>query len=39
MNTTTFITPEYNVVCDKYGSYTMYLKNREKEFLKRVVKK
>ena len=31
VNTTTFITPEYNVMCDKYGSYTMYLKTREKE--------
>jgi N-methylhydantoinase A len=27
VNTTTFVTPEYNVLCDKYGSYTMYLKN------------
>jgi N-methylhydantoinase A len=31
INTTTFVTPEYNVLCDKYGSYTMYLKTREKE--------
>jgi len=31
VNTTTFVTPEYNVVCDKYGSYTMYLKTNEEE--------
>lgn len=29
VNTTTFVTPEYNVVCDRYGSYTVYLKERE----------
>jgi N-methylhydantoinase A len=39
VNTTTFVTPEYSVVCDKYGSYTMYLKSREKEFFKKAVKK
>ncbi len=37
VNTTTFVTPEYNVVCDRYGSYTMYLKRREAEFLGRIV--
>ncbi len=31
INTTTFVTPEYNVLCDRYGSYTMYLKAKEKE--------
>jgi N-methylhydantoinase A len=31
VNTTTFITPEYNVICDRYGSYTVYLKDREEE--------
>jgi N-methylhydantoinase A len=31
VNKTTFVTPEYNVLCDKYGSYTMYLKSKEKE--------
>jgi N-methylhydantoinase A len=31
VNTTTFITPEYNVICDRYGSYTMYLKSKEDE--------
>lgn len=31
VNTTTFITPEYSVLCDKHGSYTMYLKTKEEE--------
>jgi len=31
VNTTTFITPEYNVLCDKFGSYTMYIKEKESE--------
>jgi len=31
VNTTTFITPEYSVICDPFGSYTMYLKEKEKE--------
>ena len=31
VNTTTFVTPEYSVLCDRYGSYTMYLKTREQE--------
>ncbi len=31
VNTTTFVTPEYSVLCDKYGSYTMYLKTKEAE--------
>ncbi len=31
INTTTFVTPEYNVLCDQYGSYTMYLKAKERE--------
>ena len=38
VNTTTFVSPDYNVVCDKYGSYTMYLKAREKEFIRRIKK-
>jgi N-methylhydantoinase A len=31
VNTTTFVSPEYSVLCDRYGSYTMYLKEREEE--------
>jgi N-methylhydantoinase A len=38
VNTTTFVSPEYNVICDKYGSYTMYLKAKEQEILERVLK-
>jgi N-methylhydantoinase A len=38
VNTTTFVSPEFSVLCDAYASFTMYLKSREKEFKKRVVK-
>jgi N-methylhydantoinase A len=38
VNTTTFVSPEFTVLCDAYGSFTMYLKSREKEFKKRVMK-
>jgi N-methylhydantoinase A len=31
VNTTTFVTPDYSVLCDQYGSYTMYLKTKEAE--------
>jgi len=37
VNTTTFITPEYNALVDRYGSYTVYLKSRETEFKRRVL--
>jgi len=33
VNTTTFVSDEYAVAVDKYGSYTLYLKSRESEFL------
>ncbi|NIM89403.1 MAG: hydantoinase/oxoprolinase family protein [Candidatus Aminicenantes bacterium] len=36
VNTTTFVTPEYSVLCDKYGSYTMYLKAKEIEVKERL---
>lgn len=36
VNTTTFVTPEYNVVCDQYGSYTVFLKEREEEIRKKL---
>jgi N-methylhydantoinase A len=38
VNTTTFVTPEYNVLCDRYGSYTVYIKDREKEILEKLGK-
>jgi N-methylhydantoinase A len=36
INTTTFVSPEYSVLCDKYGSYTMYLKEREQEIREKI---
>ncbi len=36
-NTTTFVTPEYNVLVDMYGNYTIYLKDREEEVRERIV--
>jgi len=36
VNTTTFVTPEYNVHVDKYGSYTVYLKEKEAEIKARI---
>ncbi len=38
VNTTTFVSPEYNVLVDKYGSYTVHLKTEEDEIRKRVLK-
>ena len=38
VNTSTFVTPDYRVASDRYGSYTMYLKDREEEFKGRVFK-
>ena len=37
VNTTTFVTSDYNVLVDKYGSYTLYLKAREDEFRERIL--
>ncbi|MFH1090222.1 MAG: hydantoinase/oxoprolinase family protein, partial [Pseudomonadota bacterium] len=37
VNTTAFVTPEYNVLVDKYGSYTMFLQDREDEFRLRIL--
>jgi N-methylhydantoinase A len=37
INTTTFVTPDYSVLSDKYGSYTMYLKSKEEEVLKNIL--
>jgi len=36
VNTTTFVTPEFYVLVDKYGSYTLYLKEKEAEIKKRL---
>ncbi len=37
VNTTTFVSPEFSLLCDAYGSFTLYLKSRKKEFIKRVI--
>ena len=37
INTTTFVSDEYAVAVDKYGSYTLYLKTRESEFLDKAI--
>jgi N-methylhydantoinase A len=37
VNTTTFVTPEYSILVDKYGSYTMYLKEREDQVKGRIL--
>ena len=37
VNTTTFVSSEYNVMVDKYGSYTMYLKAKEDEIEERIL--
>ncbi len=37
VNTTTFVSPEFSAICDAYGSFTLYLKSREKEFKGRVI--
>ncbi len=36
IHTTTFVTPEYDVLCDRYGSYTMYLKSKEKDIARKL---
>jgi N-methylhydantoinase A len=37
VNTTTLVTPEYNLMVDRYGSYTMYLKAMEEEVETRIL--
>ncbi|MCD6292038.1 MAG: hydantoinase/oxoprolinase family protein, partial [Deltaproteobacteria bacterium] len=37
VNTTAFITPDYNVMVDKLGSYTVYNKNCEDEIIKKIL--
>ncbi len=37
VNTTAFITPDYSVMVDKYGSYTVYNKNLESEIIKKIL--
>ncbi len=37
VNTTTFVAPEFNVLTDRYGSFTMYLKELEEEVKRRIL--
>ena len=37
VNTTAFVTPEYNLMVDKYGSYTIYVRGSEEEVEKRIL--
>ena len=36
VNTTTLVFSDYSVLCDQYGSYTMYIKDREDSIKKRI---
>jgi N-methylhydantoinase A len=37
VNTTTFVTPEYSVLVDRFGSYTLFLAEREAEIKERIL--
>ncbi len=37
VNTTTFVAPEFNVLTDRYGSFTMYLKELEEKVKRRIL--
>ena len=37
VNTTALVSPEYNLMVDEFGSYTMYLKGRAAEVEKRIL--
>ena len=37
VNTTTFVAPEFNVLTDRFGSFTMYLKGHEEEVKRRLL--
>jgi N-methylhydantoinase A len=37
VNTTTFVAPEFNVLTDRFGSFTMYLKDCEEEVKRRIL--
>lgn len=37
VNTTTFVAPEFNVLTDRYGSFTMFLKSLEEDVKRRIV--
>ena len=37
VNTTTFVAPEFNVLTDRFGSFTMYIKDREEDVKRRIL--
>lgn len=37
VNTTTFVTPEFNVLTDRYGSFTMFVKDLEEDVKRRIL--
>ena len=37
VNTTTFVAPEFNVLTDRFGSFTMYLKHLEEDVKRRIL--
>ncbi|MBF0552523.1 MAG: hydantoinase/oxoprolinase family protein [Deltaproteobacteria bacterium] len=37
VNTTAFVTPEYDVMVDRFGSFTVYLKDRADEIRRRII--
>jgi N-methylhydantoinase A len=37
VNTTTFVTPEFKVIVDRFGTYTLYVPEKEQEMLGRVL--
>jgi N-methylhydantoinase A len=37
VNTTTFVAPEFSLLVDKFGSYTMYMKTHEEAAEKRIL--
>jgi len=38
VNTTTFVTPEFDAIVDRLGTYTIYIKENEADVLARVLK-
>lgn len=37
IHTTTFVSPEFSMICDPFGSFTLFLKSKEKEVKKRIL--
>lgn len=39
VNTTTFVSPEFFMICDAYGSFTLCLKSKVKEFKEKILRR